>query len=88
MRFFKASSNGLFQDLSKKYNPMFESYQIFNTKQLSRMEDTDLITDMCQVLDLGIEKRINSKLSELYRKYDLAFPKKDEYNQSHLLGEI
>lgn len=78
---FQGEFKWFISDLSKKYNPMFESYKIFNTKQLSRMEDTDLITDMCQVLDIGIEKRINSKLSDLYRKFDLTFPVKDEYNQ-------
>ncbi len=61
------------------YSPMFESYKILNTRQLSRMEDAEIITELVQVLDLGIVTRSNPKLNDLYKRYDSSFETRSEY---------
>lgn len=65
-------------DMVKNYSPMFGSYNILRVRQLWRMEDADLLSELCQVLDTGIENRSTSKINNLYKKYDERFTKKDE----------
>lgn len=65
-------------DMIKIFSPMFESYNILRVRQLWRMEDADLLSELCQVLDTGIETRSKIKIDNLYKKYDERFPNKDE----------
>ena len=65
-------------DMLKKYSPLFESYEILRVRQLWRMEDADLLSELCQVLDTGIETRSNPKINNLYKKYDDNFEQKGD----------
>jgi len=65
-------------DMIKNYSPMFESYNILRVRQLWRMEDADLLSELCQVLDTGIETRSSKKINTLYKKYNERFPNKNE----------
>lgn len=62
----------------KTYSPMFELNKILNTRQLSRMEDAELMAELFQLLDEGIVTRSNPKLNDLYKKYDTKFDVHDE----------
>jgi len=65
-------------DMIKIYSSMFESYDILRVRQLWRMEDADLLSELCQVLDTGIETRNKIKINKLYKKYDEHFPIKNK----------
>ncbi|HPG41457.1 MAG TPA: DUF262 domain-containing protein [bacterium] len=65
------------------YSPLFEAYNILNTRQLSRMEDTELIAELCQIIDTGIITRSKSKIDDLYKKYNIKFD-----NQAELLKKL
>ena len=65
-------------DMVKTYSPLFESYEILRVRQLWRMEDADLLSELCQILDTGIETRSSTKINSLYKKYDDNFENKDE----------
>ena len=69
----------------KLYAPMFESCQVLNTRQLARMEDAEIITELIQILDIGIVTRSNPKLNDLYKKYDSSFAPRENYE--HMLTE-
>lgn len=78
---FQGEFKWFIADLSKRYTQMFETFNTFNLKQIARMEDSELLADMCQILDIGIEKRLNNKLFDLYEKYDASFVQKDTFEQ-------
>jgi len=65
----------------KLYAPLFESCQVLNTRQLARMEDAEIITELIQILDIGIVTRSNPKLNDLYKKYDSSFTSRERYEQ-------
>ena len=52
---------------------MFEKYKILSDRQISRMLDADLLTELCQVCIDGIFSRSHSKLEALYRNNDIKF---------------
>ena len=68
-------------DMLKKYSPLFESYDILRVRQLWRMEDADLLSELCQLLDTGIETRSIPKVNNLYKKYDNTFDNKHEFEE-------
>jgi len=68
-------------EMLKFYSPMFESYKILNTRQLSRMEDAEIITELIQLLDLGILTRSNPKLNDIYKRYDTSFKPRTDYER-------
>ncbi|GAH43754.1 unnamed protein product, partial [marine sediment metagenome] len=63
----------------KGFSPIFESYNVLNTRQLSRMEDAELMAELCQILDIGIMNKSNPKIHDLYKKYDTTFKQQTEY---------
>jgi hypothetical protein len=61
------------KDLLELYSPLFENYNILTIRQLSRMGDADLMTELCQILMAGIITRSNKKLDDLYKHNDRSF---------------
>lgn len=72
-----ASYQGLFKwfimDWIVYYTPMFETYNILSLRDIARMMDADLMTELCQVLINGVLGRWSSKLDQLYKMYDQQF---------------
>lgn len=64
------------KDMIEFYVPMFEEYKILTVRQISRMADADLMTELCQIIMEGIEARTSSKLDALYKKNDRHFVSK------------
>lgn len=68
-------------ELAKTYTPLFESYEILTTRQMARMDDADLLTELCLLLDEGIATKSNQKKAKLYQKYDINFPKRTDFEK-------
>ena len=66
------------KEMMDLYSPMLESYGILTLKQVSRMEDAVLLTELAQVAIEGVKKRDNRLLKRLYESNDEAFPNADE----------
>lgn len=62
------------KEMMDLYSPLFESYGILSLKQVSRMDDAVLLTELAQILIEGVKKRDNRLLKRLYESNDEAFP--------------
>lgn len=68
------------KDILEGYSPMFEKYKILSLKDISRMLDAELITELCQIILDGIKTRRSQSLDKLYKDYDNFFNIKDDLN--------
>jgi len=66
------------------FSPILESLQIFTSKQLTRMADSEFIADLIIALERGIVEKSNPNIEKLYKKYDTLA----EFEQSNLYGNI
>jgi hypothetical protein len=60
---------------------MFNSFGILTEKQIVRMADAELISDIADVIDRGIQNRQPELLKKLYQKNDTEFARRDEFIQ-------
>lgn len=67
-------------DLVERYSPMFNKYEVLTIKEISRMMDADLMTELCQVLIEGVTGRSSAKLDKLYKEFDATFSEKEVLN--------
>ena len=65
-------------DQSQKYATALISVGLFTNKQLARMADAELISELVLSLLNGIETASQPKLTQLYREYDKTFPQARE----------
>lgn len=66
------------KDLLDTYSPMLEKYKILTLKEISRMADAELMTELCQVIMDGIKSRRIPLLEKIYKDNDESFVEKDE----------
>lgn len=59
-------------ELLDEYTPFFEKTGVLSIKDIGRMLDADLMTELCQVVLSGIEERSTKRLNDLYEKNDIA----------------
>jgi hypothetical protein len=59
--------------LSKRYQGVFREIGLFREKQLLRMADTKLLTEVCDALLNGVRTTNRQILDRLYREYDKTF---------------
>lgn len=71
---FKWFINELVQD----FDGGFEAAGIFTSKQLNRMQDSKLLTEVTKAMLDGISTTSKTSLDALYRKYDREFPQVEE----------
>ncbi|WP_312560660.1 DUF262 domain-containing protein [Anaerospora sp.] len=69
------------KDMIDLYTPFFEKYKILGVKQISRMLDADLMTELVEVLITGTQSRTTTKLEDLYKQNDKIFPIKPEVSR-------
>ena len=74
---FKWFVNSMADDL----NEFFVEYGVFNNREIVRMSDSALITDLVLSLERGIISTSPSDLNNLYRSYDDSFPNSGEYRR-------
>jgi hypothetical protein len=61
------------KEMLDKYSPMLERYKIFSIREISRMEDAVLLTELTQIVISGIRRRDSRLLNKLYSDYDNCF---------------
>lgn len=66
------------KDLLDLYSPMFEKYKILTLREISRMVDAELLTELCQVVLDGVRNRRAPFLDRMYKDNDESFPRKEE----------
>ncbi|MGG6267711.1 DUF262 domain-containing protein [Leptolyngbya sp. AN03gr2] len=70
------------KDLLELYSPMLEKYKVLTLRDISRMVDAELLTELCQVALDGIKNRRTAFLEKIYKDNDASFPKREEvYNK-------
>ncbi len=69
------------KDMIDLYSPVLEKYNILSLKQISRMIDADLMTELCQVIMYGILARSKNRLEEIYKSNDKIFKSKQTVKQ-------
>ena len=73
-------------DLADQHTPYFEAFEVLTQRQIIRMGDALLLSEMAQVLDCGIVDRSERELKRLYSKYDKAFDEKETYGEKIARG--
>lgn len=64
-------------NLTEYFTPFFENYKTLTTREIARMEDADLLTEITQAILFGIQARSVSKLESLYKENDKRFEQKE-----------
>lgn len=64
---------------SNNYAQTFKDLGTFNESQLSRMEDSKFIADICVALDDGLISSSERRIDKLYEQFDENFPVEVEY---------
>ena len=62
-------------DLSNKYAETFKKIGVFTEKQLTRMDDSELLSDIIFTLFNGVKRFSHADLDGFYKQYDSEFPK-------------
>ncbi len=79
-----ASYQGRFKwyikEIIDQFSPMLEQYKILSEREITRMVDADLFTELCQVSLEGIITRNPKKLDNIYKDNDREFVKEAEIN--------
>lgn len=65
------------KDMIELYSPLFEKCNILSVREIARMKDADLMTELCQVLIDGVIGRRSKALDNLYKDYDNEFKDKN-----------
>jgi len=77
-----ASYQGQFKwfikELLDLYSPMLQEYKIFTLREISRMSDAEMITELCQIILDGIRTRRAEFLDKIYENNDKNFDRRDE----------
>jgi hypothetical protein len=68
-------------EVTQKYAGMLKNIGVFNERNLSRMNDAKLLTEVCLALEKGIETYSKKKLDDIYKDHDKEFPNEDWINQ-------
>jgi hypothetical protein len=78
-----ASYQGKFKwfinDLADKLEGIFLDTNIFKEKQLVRMGDNKLLTELCDSFTNGIRTTSKGILDSIYKDFDEAFPDRDDF---------
>lgn len=69
-------------ELADEYSPMLVNFGVLTNKQVVRMADSELLTEICQIEINGIVNKSDSTLKKLYETNDKRFIKKDECDQN------
>lgn len=66
-------------ELSDVIGVILEEWEILSTKQIVRMQDAELISELVLVLEKGLINRSEPEINKLYDRYDEEFPLEDDY---------
>lgn len=65
-----------------EFGQVFVNWNILTSRQVVRMADAEFIADLALAIEEGIVSTSPAKLTALYRKYDKAFPNRDNLNET------
>jgi hypothetical protein len=68
-------------ELSDEYSPMLVNFGVLTQKQIVRMGDSELLTEISQLIITGIVNKSDSVLDRLYKNNDQGFEKKNECDE-------
>lgn len=63
--------------LSKQYDTAFSEIGVFTAKQLTRMADAKLLTEIAHAMQNGITTTNAASLNSVYKAFDVEFPEED-----------
>lgn len=69
-------------EISDKISPVLEQFGVLTTKQLVRMADSEMISELILILESGIINRTEKSINDLYEKYDENFEPEDRYAEA------
>jgi len=79
-----SSYTGLFKwfinKLSDEFSSFFVSFDVFTNKQMVRMADAELLSEIILAIENGLISTSPKLLSDLYKKYEKDFPLELEYS--------
>jgi hypothetical protein len=70
---FQGALKWFIVNISERYSQALKEMGVFNERQLSRMSDAALLTDIVYTIDRGIESASEQKLDGYYKAYDEEF---------------
>lgn len=65
-------------DLTTIISPFLGKYNVLTERELSRMQDDDLLAECCLQYIEGIKSRSSKKIDDLYKENDVSFPLREE----------
>jgi hypothetical protein len=72
--------------LTREYDTAFRNAGVFNEKQLNRLADAKLLTEIAHALDNGISTTSKMSLDSIYKKYNVDFPKARQFDEMIRFG--
>jgi hypothetical protein len=80
-----AENQGVFKwfisRIAGTYSDALSDLEVFSDKQIVRMQDLKLFTEICHAIEKGITTTSRKSLDTLYRNYDENFPEQDEFSK-------
>jgi hypothetical protein len=77
---FFGEFKGFVNRLADKYAALLSEWDVLTKRQMVRMADAELITEMVLALQQGTVSTSNKHLTDLYKTYDHEFPEAEEYS--------
>lgn len=66
-------------EMADKYSPLLEEYEILTPKQISRMADSEFISELAVVIRQGIQTKRTSRIDSIYKDFDREFLNEEYY---------
>lgn len=79
---YQGSFKWFINELTEYISPFLSEFKVLSLRDVSRMLDADLITEICQIKLKGIENRSSSKLNDIYKNNDKEFVNEEEINDA------
>ena len=76
---FFGEFKGFINQLTDKYAALFSEWEVLTKRQILRMADAELLTEMVLSLQQGTISTSNKHLTQLYKDFDHEFPQAQEY---------
>lgn len=67
--------------LADEFSPMFNEFAVLTEKQIVRMADAELLADLSDILERGIQNCQPAAMTKLYRDNDEEFESEDEFEE-------
>lgn len=66
--------------LADEFSPMFNTYGILTEKQIVRMADAELLTDLSDIVSRGVKNRQPAMFNKLYKDNDVEFKNEELFD--------